>query len=124
MHGIASPRCIIGRMNQTPGTAPARPDTETGIQFVYDERAEYDPPHDVIVHNDDVTPFEFVVGVLETIFELPPDDAFRVTLAAHETGQAHVITLPIEEAKYRIYRAHQIARQWGYPLTFSIHPTN
>jgi hypothetical protein len=33
-----------------------------------------------------------------------------------------VVTLPIEEAKYRVYHAHRVARQFGYPLTFSIRP--
>jgi ATP-dependent Clp protease adaptor protein ClpS len=107
---------------KSPPAAPELPDVDTGIEFVYDETAQLDPPHDVVVHNDDVTPFDFVRGVLHTVFELPPPDAYRVTLTAHTRGQAHVATLPIEDAKYRVYRAHQAARARGYPLTFSIHP--
>ena len=101
---------------------PAVPDIDTGVEFVYDEQAEYDPPHDVIVHNDDVTPFDFVVGVIQAIFELALPEAYRVTLTAHRRGRAHVATLPIEDAKYRVYRAHRLARAMNYPLTFSIHP--
>ena len=109
-------------MRETPSQTPAWPDIDTGFEFVYDESAELDPPHDVFIHNDDDTPFDFVIVVLERIFELPPDDAYRVTLTAHESGQALVARLPLEEAKYRVYRAHQTARAWGYPLTFSIRP--
>ena len=109
-------------MSESPIASPGMPDIDTGVEFVYDEHAEYDPPHDVFVHNDDVTPFDFVVGVIHTIFELPPADAYQVTLTAHWRGQAHVATLPIEDAKYRVYRAHQAARARRYPLTFSIHP--
>ena len=110
-------------MPETPSRAPGAPDLDTGVEFVYDDSAELDPPHAVIVHNDDVTPFDFVVNVLHGIFELPALDAYRVTLAAHQRGQAHVATLPLEDAKYRVYRAHQVARAKHYPLTFSIHPT-
>jgi ATP-dependent Clp protease adaptor protein ClpS len=108
--------------NESPDATPADPDIDTGIELVYDDTAEYDPPHDVIVHNDDVTPFDFVVEVLRGIFELVWPDAYAVTLDAHAHGQAVVVTLPIEEAKYRVYHAHRVARQFGYPLTFSIRP--
>ena len=111
-------------MTETPSVTPARPDIDTGVEFVYDETAELDPPHHVIVHNDDVTPFDFVVAIIQGIFELLHADAYRVTLEAHNHGQARVTTLSFEEAKYRVYRAHQIARARGYPLTFSIEPAN
>ncbi len=109
-------------MSESPIVSPGIPDIDIGVEFVYDEHAEYDPPHDVFVHNDDVTPFDFVVGVIHTIFELPRADAYQVTLTAHSRGQAHVATLPIEDAKYRVYHAHRTARARGYPLAFSIHP--
>lgn len=109
-------------MEKSPTAAPVSPDIDADVEFVYDETAELDPPHNVVVHNDDVTPFDFVTGVLQTIFELPPPDAYRVTLTAHNYGRALVATLPIEDAKYRVYQAHQSARARGYPLTFSIHP--
>ncbi|HLF28058.1 MAG TPA: ATP-dependent Clp protease adaptor ClpS [Anaerolineae bacterium] len=109
-------------MNESPATTPGAPDIDTGIEFVYDETQELDPPHDVFVHNDDVTPFEFVVAVLQAIFELPAPEAYRVTLTAHEHGRAYVATLPVEDAKYRVYRAHRAARARNYPLTFSIQP--
>ncbi|HEY4690478.1 MAG TPA: ATP-dependent Clp protease adaptor ClpS [Anaerolineae bacterium] len=111
-------------MTESPSVTPVSPDIDTGIEFVYDETAELDPPHEVIVHNDDVTPFDFVVQMIHGIFELPLPDAYRVTLTAHNFGQAHVATLPLEDAKYRVYRAHRAARARHYPLTFSIHPAN
>jgi len=111
-------------MSESPAPEPLLPDTDTGLEFVYDESAEYDPPHDVVVHNDDVTPFDFVVGVIHVIFELALPVAYDVTLTAQRRGRAHVATLPIEDAKYRVYRAHRLARAMRYPLTFSIHPAH
>jgi ATP-dependent Clp protease adaptor protein ClpS len=75
----------------------------------------------VVIHNDDVTPFDFVVVVLRAVFHLTPPDAERVTFEAHTRGQASVAVLPLEEAKYRVGKAHGIARQAGFPLRFTIH---
>lgn len=83
-----------------------------------------DPPCDVLVHNDDVTPFDFVIIVLAAVFELAWRRAQAVTNDAHWHGVAYVTTLPLEEAKYRVGRAHAAARQAGYPLTFTIEPAS
>ena len=111
-------------MSESPKVTPSLPDIDTGVEFVYDETAELDPPHHVIVHNDEVTPFDFVIAIIRSVFELPHTDAYRVTLEAHTRGKACVTTLSFEEAKYRVYRAHAIARARGYPLTFSLEPAN
>jgi ATP-dependent Clp protease adaptor protein ClpS len=74
----------------------------------------------VIIHNDDVTPYAFVVAVLRAAFRLAALEAERVTWEAHTRGQAHVVTLSWEEAKYRVGKAHGLARQAGYPLAFTI----
>ena len=76
----------------------------------------------VIIHNDDVTPFDFVLAVLVGVFRLGARQAYAVTLRAHVTGSAYVVTLPIEEAKYRVGQAHSAARQQGYPLWFTLEP--
>ncbi len=79
-----------------------------------------DGPARVIVHNDDVTPFDFVIEVLVGVFKLSAQRAWAVTTRAHYTGTAHVATLPLEEAKHRVGQAHQAARLAGYPLSFTI----
>jgi ATP-dependent Clp protease adaptor protein ClpS len=76
----------------------------------------------VIIHNDDITPFDFVIDVLRGVFALSGRDALAVTTRAHVTGIAYVTTLPYEEAKYRVGKAHSMARAAGFPLTFSIEP--
>lgn len=74
----------------------------------------------IVIHNDDVTPMEFVIVVLRQVFLLSLSEAERVMLRAHYTGQAYVQTVPLEEAKYRVGKAHSLARAAGYPLTFTI----
>ncbi|MCZ2115380.1 MAG: ATP-dependent Clp protease adaptor ClpS, partial [Anaerolineae bacterium] len=80
----------------------------------------FDPPVRVYVHNDDVTPYEFVVIVLQRFFGLNPLDAEQVTYTAHLSGIAYVVTLPKSEAQQKVGQAHFAAGLEGYPLTFTI----
>ena len=76
----------------------------------------------VIVHNDDVTPYDFVIIVLIRFFSLDPQDAERITWTAHNRGAALVRVLPKSEAERRVGQAHFAAGLEGYPLTFTIEP--
>ncbi|HEY1409568.1 MAG TPA: ATP-dependent Clp protease adaptor ClpS, partial [Promineifilum sp.] len=79
-------------------------------------------PVRVYIHNDDVTPYDFVVVVLVRFFDLNPLEAEHVTHTAHVTGVAYVKTLPRSEAEKRVGQAHFAAGLEGYPLTFTIEP--
>ena len=74
----------------------------------------------VIIHNDDVTPMDFVVIILQRIFQLSPLEAEHVMVTAHFNGQALVAMLPLSEAKTRVGKAHFAAQLEGYPLMFTI----
>lgn len=102
--------------------APTDPDADSDVQVATRPHTEaaLEPPADVFIHNDDVTTMEFVTVILRTVFELSKPDAERVMLRAHVAGVAYVCTLGLEEAKYRVGKAHSLARAAGYPLTFSI----
>jgi ATP-dependent Clp protease adaptor protein ClpS len=96
--------------------------TAPDIQINEDQEQEtaYEPLYRVIIHNDDVTPMDFVVHVLNTIFMLLPSDAVKVMYLAHFHGQAVVQILPRSEAEKRINKAHFAAGLEGYPLHFSM----
>ena len=74
----------------------------------------------VIIHNDDFTPMDFVVIILQRIFQLSPLEAEHVMITAHLNGVALVATLPLSEAKKRVGKAHFAAQLEGYPLMFTI----
>ncbi|WP_374689141.1 ATP-dependent Clp protease adaptor ClpS [Promineifilum sp.] len=93
---------------------------ETDIRQEADEALE--PRAKVFIHNDDVTPYDFVVIVLQRFFDLTPLEAEHVTYLAHVSGVAYVATLPKTEAETRVGRAHFAASLEGYPLTFTIEP--
>jgi ATP-dependent Clp protease adaptor protein ClpS len=81
-----------------------------------------EPPYKVFIHNDDVTPYEFVIVILQKIFELTPLEAEHVTFMAHYTGVAYVATYPKNEAQKRVGKAQFAAGLEGFPLTFTIEP--
>ena len=67
-------------------------------EFIEEESIVDDSFFNVIMHNDDVTPFEYVIMVLNLIFEHPVDDALKLTMHIHQNGSAIVATLPMDEA--------------------------
>ncbi|HUI88513.1 MAG TPA: ATP-dependent Clp protease adaptor ClpS [Anaerolineales bacterium] len=86
------------------------------------EQTEEGPLYRVIIHNDDVTPMDFVIDILISIFQLPAANAAYIMYTAHLNGYAYVQTLPKPEAQRRINKAHFAARLKGYPLKFTIEP--
>ncbi|MDG1481511.1 MAG: ATP-dependent Clp protease adaptor ClpS [Myxococcota bacterium] len=86
------------------------------------ERLKRPRKHKVIMHNDDYSPMEFVVQILEQIFHHSPAAATRVMLSIHNTGIgiAGVYSLEIAEAKSN--RAIRVARDAGFPLMVTTEP--
>jgi len=87
-----------------------------------EEETELDPLYRILIHNDHVTPMDFVVHILKTVFYLPNEKALDIMMTAHITGIAYVQTLPKPEAERRTSKAHSEAGFAGYPLHFSIEP--
>jgi len=78
------------------------------------------PRYKVLIHNDDATPMDFVVEILQQIFEKSIQDAVAIMYEAHQEGVALVAVLGFEQAEFKVDRAHSLARTAKYPLTFSI----
>lgn len=92
------------------------------VQEDLKERATQGPLYRVIIHNDDVTPMDFVVRTLTDVFKLDQVHALQVMFTAHHNGSAYVQTLPKPEAVKRVGLAHMSARLNHYPLLFTIEP--
>jgi len=80
------------------------------------------PMYRVLIHNDDVTTYPFVVAMLETIFKLDRERSASVAQEAHYKGVALVAIMPLEQAEFRVDQAHSVARTKKFPLTFSYEP--
>lgn len=96
--------------------------TTPEIEIEEGQDTELEPLYRVIIHNDDVTPMDFVVYILQNIFMLGTDRAMDVMLTAHFDGMAYVQTLPKTEAQTRVNKAHFAAGMEGHPLHFSMEP--
>jgi ATP-dependent Clp protease adaptor protein ClpS len=94
------------------------PDSQPSV----DQALALEPPWRVIIHNDDVTTFDFVINVLTSIFKLSSEIAEHVALIAHTTGRAHVVTRPKREAETLVAKAHFAARMEDFPLMFTLEP--
>ena len=92
------------------------------IEIVEETETELEPLYRVIIHNDMVTPMDFVVHVLKNHFYLSNNKAADIMFTAHVYGTAYVQTLAKSEAEKRINKAHFEANNAGYPLKFSMEP--
>lgn len=106
------------RMNYAMRMQTTDPRIESDIR----SESELEPLFRVLIHNDDVTPYNYVTVVLKHIFKLSHELAEHITWVAHATGIARVVTRPRSEARRLVNRAHMVARLDGYPLTFSLEP--
>jgi ATP-dependent Clp protease adaptor protein ClpS len=78
--------------------------------------------HKVILVNDDYTPREFVVAVLEAEFRMNEDQAYRVMMTAHRRGVCVVAVFAKDIAESKATRATEMGRSKGYPLLFTTEP--
>ena len=78
--------------------------------------------HKVILINDDYTPREFVVRVLQGEFKMTEDQAHKVMLTAHQRGACVVAVFTKDVAETKATRATDAGRAKGYPLLFTTEP--
>ena len=74
----------------------------------------------VILHNDDFTPMEFVVYVLQEVFHHPFDRAERIMLAVHKEGMGVAGIYRLEIAETKAYETAEFAKENQYPLKITI----
>jgi ATP-dependent Clp protease adaptor protein ClpS len=70
----------------------------------------------VIVCNDDVTPVEFVVAMLVSVFNHEERQAINLTLTVHNRGSAVAGIYSFEIAEQKVLDATNMAQVNGYPL--------
>lgn len=70
----------------------------------------------VLLHNDDYTTMEFVVHVLETVFQKGPAEAFQIMMHVHVNGRGLAGVYPWEVAETKAETVITMAREAGFPL--------
>ena len=84
------------------------------------EREKTEDLWKVVLHNDDYTPMDFVIDVLEEIFDLDPTDAFRIMMQVHEEGRGIAGVYTHEVAETKAEMTIESAREAGHPLLASV----
>ena len=80
------------------------------------EKVEQPPLFKVLLHNDDYTTMEFVVWILESVFNMQEDDAVRVMLNVHMNGVGVAGVYTFEVAQMKVEKTTTTAREHEYPL--------
>lgn len=78
--------------------------------------------HKVILLNDDYTPREFVVKVLESVFGLGEPQAESIMMTAHQKGAAVIAVYTKEIAETKADEAIELSQQFGFPLMLTTEP--
>ena len=116
--------------SQSPNSLPARltdiegePNTEP-VEDVLLADPELKKPqmYAVVMYNDDYTPMEFVVDVLQNHFKHSLDSAINIMLAIHQQGKGIAGIYPKDIAETKAQTVNREARQAGYPLLSQIEP--
>jgi ATP-dependent Clp protease adaptor protein ClpS len=70
----------------------------------------------VVLLNDDYSTMEFVVQILEHVFQKSPAEAFRVMMNVHVNGRGIAGVYPWEVAEMKVSTVTTMAREAGFPL--------
>ncbi|GMU94276.1 MAG: hypothetical protein AMXMBFR4_33340 [Candidatus Hydrogenedentota bacterium] len=80
------------------------------------------PMFRVLMHNDDYTPMDFVVAVLNAVFSKPMEEATRIMLNIHHNGIGVCGVYTQEIAETKIDQVHDLAQANEFPLRCSMEP--
>ena len=100
VRGLAKPEGGAG------GEVLEKPETKTKRPQLYQ----------VILLNDDYTTMDFVVHVLESVFNKDPEDAIRIMLQVHTQGKGPCGAYTYDVAETKVATVHEMAQDNGFPL--------
>ena len=92
---------------------------------VQEARPELKEPimYQVVMHNDDYTPMEFVVGVLEAFFNMERIAATKTMYEVHNSGKAICGIFSKDVAETKVDQVMDYARMHDHPLLCSLEVT-
>lgn len=91
-------------------------DGEAGVAVETRPKTKRPPLYKVMLLNDDFTPMEFVVHVLERFFGMNHAQAFELMLTVHKKGVAVVGVFAFEIAETKVSQVMDLARRHQHPL--------
>lgn len=100
------------------------PDRRGGVETIERTRPRVQKPrmYKVLLHNDDYTPMDFVVFVLENLFNKTHAEAVHVMLNVHRKGFGIAGIYTHEIAESKVQRVTDLAKANEHPLKCSMEP--
>ena len=96
---------------------------DTGTVVLEDKPDLKEPPmYQVVLLNDDFTPMEFVVYILQSIFGYEHERSTQIMLAVHTKGKGVCGIFPKEIAEMKSHEINEMARANEHPLISEIEP--
>lgn len=114
--GLNGVETSMSRAHRTTGSVEkGKPEGELMVAEP-ETRVERPSFYKVILLNDDFTPMDFVVTVLEHIFRKAHEEAISIMLVVHTKGAATVGTFTRDVAETKVDQVIEYARINEYPL--------
>lgn len=98
------------------------PDIDGGGEVMTESEIKLEKPklYKVLLHNDDFTTMEFVVFVLQYVFNRSDPEAFTIMLKVHNEGVGIAGIYPYEIANMKSEKAMNLAKSREYPLLCTV----
>ena len=116
-----SRRIAVARAKDQPSRKD-QGDTAVVVERKTKQKLARPPLYRVLLHNDDFTPMEFVVSLLETVFQRSESEALAIMLHAHTTGMAVAGVYAYEIAEAKVERVTALSKEAGHPLLCTMEP--
>jgi ATP-dependent Clp protease adaptor protein ClpS len=104
------------RTTHTMSGRPGDDGADSNVVIETKPRTKRPPLYKVLLLNDDYTPMEFVVHVLERFFGMSHAQAFEIMLTVHKKGVAVVGVFSHEIAETKVAQVMDFARRHQHPL--------
>lgn len=95
-------------------------ESDTGVLERQKEKLSEPPMYKVVMHNDDYTPFEFVISVLVDIFRMSEEKATNIAVQIHHQGKGICGVFAKDIAEFKQQKVMDRARAEEHPLQCTI----
>jgi len=120
MAGIVAPAALRSSIRATLMHRPAMNQTGDAVKERTKTEKKEPTQYKVVLLNDDYTTMEFVVKVLESVFQKSPAEAYQIMMHVHLNGRGIAGVYPWEVAETKVETVTSMARHAEFPLRATI----
>ncbi len=114
--GLSRPAIRMGDERKDGGNGNDDGRTTTGVVVKPRTKVKKPSMYKVLMLNDDYTPMEFVIHVLERYFAKTTEEATRIMLHVHQKGVGICGVFTFEVAETKVNQTMELARKNQHPL--------